>query len=235
MRSRQASCRTAPTATGSRRRPVLPAARGSGGRVPAYEKDPANHIALRPCPSLSALPPETADRAFDAPRALSRCAEGAADGTAVHGDTVELTGRHRADRATDRQLPPTLRDFTARRVRPDHRLDQALGARDTVGNIGDRSRVELLGRPLVPIEGPRLRNHFRGWSVHAYDDACDDASGRAGRLSPRTPGGSRAYACPQTAPLTDPDGLAALSGSVFIPKEESAPGESGGRVYWREL
>ncbi|MFG2956988.1 hypothetical protein ACGF5O_25090 [Streptomyces sp. NPDC048291] len=208
--------------------PRGPRQRWTGLRLRKGSGQPHSATAL---PKPFVLPPETADRAFDAPRAQSRWAEGTADGTAVHGDTVELTGRHRTDRAVDRQLPSTLRDFTVRRVRPDHRLDQALGARDTVGNIGDRSRVELLGCPLVLIEGPRLRNHFRGWSVHAYDDA----SGRAGRLGPRAPGGSRAYAGPQTARLTDPDGRAALLGSVFIPKEECVPGESGGLVYWREL
>ncbi|MFF7475617.1 hypothetical protein [Streptomyces sp. NPDC008092] len=204
---------------------------GTGGWVLAYEKDPANHIALRHYPSLFALLTGTADRAFDAPRTLSRCAEGTPDITAVHGDTVELTGHYRADCATDRQLRATLRDFTVWRARPDHRLDQALLAWGTAGNIGDRARVELLGRPLVLIEGQRLRNDFGTWSTYAYDPA----SGRADRLSPRTPGGSRAFANPSAALITDPDGRPALLVSVFIPKEESAPGESGELVYWREL
>ncbi|MEU0964481.1 hypothetical protein ABZ357_03210 [Streptomyces sp. NPDC005917] len=204
---------------------------GTGGWVLAYEKDPANHIALRHYPGLTALLTGTADRAFDAPRSLSPCAEGTPDITAVHGDVVELTGHYRADCATDRQLRATLRYFTVWRARPDQRLDMALLAWGTAGNIGDRSRIELLGRPVVLIEGQRLRDDFGSWSTYAYDPA----SGRADRLSLRTPGGSRAFANPSATLLTDPDGRPALLVSVFIPKEESAPGESGELVYWREL
>ncbi|MEU9342147.1 hypothetical protein AB0D74_13135 [Streptomyces sp. NPDC048278] len=165
------------------------------------------------------------------PRALSRCAEGTPDGTAVRGGTVEPTGRHRAGRATGRQLPVTPRDFTVGRVRPDDRPDQALRVRGTAGNDGDRSHGELPGRPLVLIGGRRLRNHLRSRSVHAYDAS----AGRAGRLSPPAPGGSRAPAGPPAALPTDPDGRAAVLVSVFIPKEESAPGASGALVHWREL
>ncbi|MGW2959681.1 hypothetical protein ACWDGI_14485 [Streptomyces sp. NPDC001220] len=204
---------------------------GTGGWDLAYEKDPANHIALRHYPSLAALLTGAADRAFDAPRTLSRCAEGTPDITAVHGDTVELTGHYRADCATDRQLRATLRDFTVWRARADQRLDLALLAWGTAGNIGDRSRIELMGRPLVLIEGQRLRDDFGSWSIYAYDPA----SGRADRIRLRTPGGSRAFANPSATLLTDPDGRPALLVSVFIPKEESAPGESGELVDWREL
>ncbi|MFE2065629.1 hypothetical protein ACFXDH_25100 [Streptomyces sp. NPDC059467] len=49
------------------------------------------------------------------------------------------------------------------------------------------------------------------------------------------PGGSRAVAVPPAALLVGPDGRPALLVSVFIPKGESAPGESGTLVQWREL
>ncbi|MGW3129313.1 hypothetical protein [Streptomyces sp. NPDC001123] len=88
-----------------------------------------------------------------------------------------------------------------------------------------------MGRPLVLIEGQRLRNDFGSWSTYAYDPA----SGRADRLSPRTPGGSRAFADPLAALITDPGGRPALLVSVFVPEEEAAPGESGELGYWREL
>ena len=127
--------------------------------------------------------------------------------------------------------PPALRDFTVRGARPDHRPDQALLAWGTAGNIGDRSRIELLGRPLVLIEGRCLRNDFGSSSVHAYGPAF----GRADRLSPRTPGGSRAFAGPSAVLLTDSGGRPAFLVSVFIPKEESAPAASGELGYWREL
>ncbi|MEV6761965.1 hypothetical protein AB0N16_15220 [Streptomyces sp. NPDC051105] len=155
----------------------------------AYEKDPANHIALRHHPSLTALLTGAADRAFDAPRTRSRCAEGTPDITAVHGDTEELTGHYRADCATDRQPRATLLDFTVWRAHADQRPDLALPAWGTAGNIGDRSRIELMGHPLVLIKGQRLRD-FGSWSAYVYDPA----SGRADRLHLRTPGGSGALA-----------------------------------------
>ncbi|MEU1166677.1 hypothetical protein ABZ372_42525, partial [Streptomyces sp. NPDC005921] len=162
-------------------------------------------------------------------------AAGRAARTAVQLGGVRGRGRFRgragAGCATDRQLRATLWDFTHWQARPDHRLDQALLAWGTAGNIGDRSRIALMGRPLVLIEGQCLRNDFGSWSTYAYDPV----SGRADRVGLRTPGGSGAFANPSAALITDPDGRPALLVSVFIPKEESAPGESGERVYWREL
>ncbi|MEU9383004.1 hypothetical protein AB0D38_19355 [Streptomyces sp. NPDC048279] len=142
---------------------------GTAGRVLAYERDPANHIAPRHYPSLAALPAGAADHAFDAARTLSRRAEGTPDITAVHGDSVEPTGHYRAGCDIDRQLHATLRDFTVWRARADQRLDLALVAWGTAGNIGDRSRIELLGRPLVLAEGRRLRDDFGSRPVYAYD------------------------------------------------------------------
>jgi hypothetical protein len=207
------------------------AADGTGGYVLAYEKDPANHIALRSYPSLAALLAGNIAQAFDAPHTLSRCAEGTPDLTAVHGDTVELTGHYRANCDTDRQLRATLTDFTTWHATPDHRLDQAIQAWGTGGNIGDRASIELYGRGLVLIEGQRWSNDFGSWRTYAYDPV----TGRADRLTIRTPGGSRAFANPSATLLTDPDGHPALLVSLFVPKEESGPGESGELIYWREL
>ncbi|MDH6216980.1 hypothetical protein [Streptomyces pseudovenezuelae] len=204
---------------------------GSGGYVLGYEKDPANHIALHHYPDLAALLAGNADRAFDAPRTLSRCAEGTPDLTSVHGDTVELTGHYRAGCDTDRQLRAVLTDFTHWRARPDHRLDRALLTWGTGGNIGDRSGIELNGGSLVLIEGQRWRGDFGSWRTYAYDPV----TGRADRLAIRTPGGSRAFANPSAALITAPNGRPALLVSLFVPKEGAAPGESGELIYWREL
>ncbi|MFD8817230.1 hypothetical protein ACFV23_38500 [Streptomyces sp. NPDC059627] len=153
-----------------------------GSRVLAYGKDPANHIALRPCPSLAALPAGTADRAFDAPP-LSRRAEGVPDLTAAYGDTVEPTGRHAAERSVGRRLRAALRDFAVRRARLNHHIDQALRASGTAGNIGARPRIELMGCPLVLTEGARPRNDVGSRSAYACHPCL--------RPSLRNPGGSR--------------------------------------------
>ncbi|WP_369256897.1 hypothetical protein [Streptomyces sp. R35] len=207
------------------------AADDTGGYVLAYEKDPDNHIAVRGYADLAALLAGKAARAYDAPRTLSRCAEGTPDITSVHDGTVELTGHYRAECDTDRQLRATLTDFTTWQAEPDRRLDRALESWGTGGNIGDRSLLRLGGRKLVLIEGQRWRKDFGSWRTYAYDPA----TGRADRLTLRTHGGSRAFANPSATLLTDPDGHPALLVSLFVPREGAAPGESGQLVYWREL
>lgn len=63
----------------------------------------------------------------------------------------------------------------------------------------------------------------------------DPTAGRADRLTIRTHGGSRAFAGPFVTPLIDPEGHPAPLVSLFVPREGSAPRESGQLVYWREL
>lgn len=204
---------------------------GRGGYVLAYEKDPDNHIAVRGYPGLNALLAGEADHAYDAFRTLSRCAEGTPDVTAVHGGTVELTGHYQESCGIDRQLRATLRDFMTWHVEADGRLDRAVAAWGTAGNIGDRTRIELGGEPLVLIEGQRLRDDFGSWRTYAYDPV----TGRADRVTPRTHGGSTSLANPSAALVNAPDGRPALVVSLFVPREGAAKGEAGQLLYWREL
>lgn len=207
------------------------AADGLGGYVLAYEKDPKNHIAVRAYEDEAALLDGRQARAFDAPRTLSRCAEGTPSITAVHGDTIELTGHYRADCDTDRQLRATLTGFRHWRAAPDRRFDRALQAWGNGGNLGDRAPVELDGQRMLFVEGQRWRGDFGSWRTYAYDSV----SGRADRLDISTHGGSRAFANPSATLLTDPRGRPALLVSLFIPGEGAAPGEAGQLVYWRKL
>ncbi|WP_369245357.1 hypothetical protein [Streptomyces sp. R41] len=169
--------------------------------------------------------------AYDAPRTLSRCAEGTPDITSAHDGTVELTGHYRAECDMDRQLRSAFRDFTTGLAEPGRRLDRALESWGTGGNIGDSSLPELGGRSLVLIEGQRWRDDFGSRRAYAYDPV----TGRADRLTPCTHGGSWASANPSATLLIDPDGHPALLVSLFVPREGAAPGESGQLVYWREL
>ncbi|MFG2499000.1 hypothetical protein ACGFSB_12425 [Streptomyces sp. NPDC048441] len=207
------------------------AADGRGGYVLAYEKDPKNHIAVRAYADEAALLDGRAEQAFDAPRTLSRCAEGTPSITAVRGNTIELTGHYRADCDTDRQLRATLTGFRVWHAEPDRRLDRALQTWGNSGNLGDRAPVELDGRRMLFVEGQRWRGDFGSWRTYAYDPV----SGRADRLAISTHGGSRAFANPSATLLTDPQGRPALLVSLFIPGEGAAPGEAGQLVYWHKL
>lgn len=204
---------------------------GLGGYVLAYEKDPKNHIAVRAYEDEAALLDGRQARAFDAPRTLSRCAEGTPSITAVRGDTIELTGHYRADCDTDRQLRATLTGFRHWHAAPDRRFDRALQAWGNGGNLGDRAPVELDGQRMLFVEGQRWRGDFGSWRTYAYDSV----SGRADRLDISTHGGSRAFANPSATLLTDPRGRPALLVSLFIPGEGAAPGEAGQLVYWHKL
>lgn len=204
---------------------------GRGGYVLAYEKDPRNHIAVRAYAGPAALLDGRADRAFDAPLTLSRCAEGTPSITAVRGATIRLTGHYRAGCDTDRQLRATLTGFRHWHAEPDRRLDRAVRTWGNGGNIGDRAPVELGGQRVVLVEGQGRRGDFGSWGTYAYDPI----SGRADRLHIRTHGGSRAFANPSATLLTDPRGRPALLVSLFVPSEGSAPGEAGQLLYWHRL
>ncbi|WP_093608632.1 hypothetical protein [Streptomyces indicus] len=203
----------------------------SGGWVLAFERDPRNHIAVRGYASLDALLTGNADRSFDAPRTLSRCAEGTPAITAIRGTTIELTGHYRSGCDVDRQLRATLKDFTTWHAEPDLALDTALRSWGSGGNIGDRSPVMLDGRDLVVIEGQRLRDDFASWRTYVYDPA----RRRADLLTVRTHGGSTAVANPSVSLLTAPDGAPSLLVSAFIPQEGAADGEAGQLLFWRSL
>jgi len=206
-------------------------AEGSGDWVLAYEKDPDNHLELRSYPGLAALLAGRRERAFDAPRTLSRCAEGTPNIASAHGTTVELTGHYRAHCDTDRQLTAVLHGFRAWRTRPDQRLDHAVRACGPRGNIGDRTFLRLAGQDLVLIEGQLRPDDFGSWRLYGYDPRL----GRAEPVALRTHRGSHAFANPSVTTITAPDGRRALLVSVFVPREGAAPGEAGELIYWRDL
>ncbi|EGG45844.1 MULTISPECIES: hypothetical protein [Streptomyces] len=212
--------------------PSLAATEDSGGDwVLAYEKDPDNHLELRSYPGLTALLTGRPERSFDAPRTLSRCAEGTPDITAARGGTVELTGHYRDRCDTDRQLTAVLHGFRAWRTHPDQRLDHAVRACGPRGNIGDRTSLRLAGHDLVLIEGQLRPDDFGSWRLYGYDPRL----GRAEPVAVRTHRGSHALANPSATTITAPDGRRALLVSVFVPREGAAAGEAGELLYWRNL
>ncbi|MER6464981.1 hypothetical protein ACWC4D_28740 [Streptomyces sp. NPDC001288] len=92
-----------------------------------------------------------------------------------------------------------------------------------MGNIGGRSRIEPIGRPLVPIEGQRLRDDFGSWSPRAHDTVPAGPTG-----TPRPRPCATALADRSAAALTGP--ARPLAG-VFVPGAETVP---GARRHWRE-
>lgn len=65
--------------------------------------------------------------------------------------------------------------------------------------------------------------------------ARDPGTGRAGPRAVRAPAGGRARPDHRTAPAPGPDRPWALLVSGFVPKEESASGESGELIHGPEM
>lgn len=81
------------------------------------------------------------------------------------------------------------------------------------------------------IEGQWWRRDFGTRRTYAFGPV----TVRAGRRTVRSPKGSRVAADPPARPLTAPDRRPAPLVSLFVPKEEPAPGRCGELIYWREL
>ncbi len=158
--------------------------RAAGGGGLAYEKDPANHIALRHCPNLAGPPSVTADRSFGAPRSRPAWEDGTPDVTAVQGDAAERTGplpsrlRHRPP--TRRRLKGLRRPVAPPRINARTRCS---GPGAPPGTSAAARALKPLGGRLALIGGRRLRSDSGSRPARAHDPV----SGRAGGLHPWTP------------------------------------------------
>ncbi|MFJ9563154.1 hypothetical protein ACIRQQ_24300 [Streptomyces fuscichromogenes] len=94
-----------------------------------------------------------------------------------------------------------------------------------MADTGARPCAELLGRPLVLIEDRRPRSGLGSRSADTRALASGRVSAAAAAAGP-PPARGRAD---QRA-----DGRPALLVSVFVPKGDSVPGESGEPAHWRE-
>jgi hypothetical protein len=205
---------------------------GCGGTGPG-----GNCLGFRHYASTAALLAGTADRSFQAPRTLSRCAEGTPDIRSVRlrpdlGHSVIKIGFHYfRDCRVDRQAEGVLRDFSSWSARVDRRSNRVLESFRPGGNIGDRDSARLPGGLFSIHELQFRRQDFGSWRVFLYDHRAR----RARRLRIRTPGGSTAFANPTFTVLRSPRGRPALVITLFLPSEGAARTEGGELVYYREL
>ncbi|MFE9997790.1 hypothetical protein [Streptomyces avermitilis] len=142
------------------RRPAL-AADGKRGSVLAYEKDPDNHIAVRGRAGPDAPSAGRVERGFEVPRTLARGAEGTPDLTSVHDGTQVRSGPYWGGLRLRPPAPAVRRGFRSWRTRPDQRLDRALEAWGTGGDIGDRSPLRLGAGPLARKTGAAPARRLR--------------------------------------------------------------------------
>ncbi|MGW1604014.1 hypothetical protein [Streptomyces eurythermus] len=123
----------------------------------------------------------------------------------------------------------TLTNFSSWTATRQNSVDNAMLHWGVRGNIGDRDDVMFRGFPYGLFEGQYTHGDFGSWRTFLYDYS----TGNADPLRIRTDKGSAAFANPSITVLDTPDGRRAVMVSLFIPSENSAPGEAGQLLYYR--
>jgi hypothetical protein len=216
-----------------------------GGFVLADEKDSGcsgtgpggNCLGIRHYPSGAALRAGTPDRTYQAPRSLSRCAEGTPDisSARIAPDTsraiVRVSFHYFRDCDVDRQAAGVLRDFRTWSAKVDQRTNRRLEAFRPGGNIGDRDIERVRGRSFSLQEVQFRKGDFGSWRVFLMDRK----TGKTWQLRIKTHVGSTAFANPTFTVLRSPRGRPALLVTLFLPSEGAAVTEGGELIYYREL
>lgn len=221
------------------------AATPAGGFVLADEKDSGctgagpggTCLGFRHYPNVPALLAGAADRSFQAPRTLSKCAEGTPNiysmrtRRSIRHSTIKIGFHYFRDCQVDRQAGGVLRDFSSWSALVDRRANALLEASRPAGNIGDRDYARVPGGRFSINEIQLRRNDFTSWRVFLYDRI----AGRAQQLQMKTHGSSTAFANPTFTVLRSPSGRPALVVTLFLPFQSAARGEAGELIYYREL
>ncbi len=215
-------------------------ARLPGGEfVVAFEKDTGctgsgpggNCLGFERYPTLARLLAANPDRAFQAPRTLSKCAEGTPNIYGAAGSAIDVGFHYFRNCDVDRQARGTLSGFTQWSASEQPGLDAPFEAFGPRGNIGDRDSLVFAGLSYNVHEVQFTKGDFGSWRAYLYDWS----TRRAAPLAIRTHGGSTAFANPTATVLTAPSGRLAVLTTLFIPLQGAAKGEAGELVYYREL
>lgn len=194
---------------------------GPGGNCLGFERYPALG------PLLSGVP----DRAFQAPRTLSKCAEGTPNIYGATASALDVGFHYFRSCDVDRQARGTLSGFAHWSATPQPALDAPFEAFGPRGNIGDRDNLAFAGASYNLHEVQFTKGDFGSWRTYLYEWT----TGRASPLAVRTHRGSTAFANPSATVLTAPSGRPAVLTTLFIPVQGAAKGEAGELVYYREL
>jgi hypothetical protein len=213
------------------------AASPDGGFVVAWEQEPDNHLAFGYFRNRGDLLAGRPTRSFQAPRTLSRCAEGTPNiysitlSPDIDHSTIDVGAHYFQDCDRDRQQRGTLTNFRSWRTSAQPRFDDALLHWRVGGNIGDRDESVFRSFRYGLIEGQYTTGDFGSWRCFVYDYQ----TGNADPLTIRTDRGSTAFANPTATLLPGPDGRDAIVVSVFLPHEGAGAGEAGQLIYYRTL
>lgn len=203
------------------------------GYIVAWEQEPNNHLQFAFYPTWTDLQTGNALRNYSVPRSLSPCAEGTPN---IYGqptlNNIDV-GFHFYDNCVvDRQARATLTNFNLwTQVRKQPNVDNAVLHYGVQGNIGDRDALSNFnGFAFTVIEGQYKPHDFGTWRTFIYDPQ----TGNADQVPVITDGGSQAFANPAMT-LTTWRGQNILIITLFVPSEQSAPGEAGELIYYHKL
>ena len=144
---------------------------------------------------------------------------------------IEIGFHYYKDGNVDRQARGTLTNFNAWTAQEESGIDEALLEYGLKGNIGDRDQISFRGKEINIHEGQNKHGDFGSWRLFLWDGA----NGQSVPLEMRTHGGSQAFANPAYTLLPAPGGGQALVVTVFVPSENSAPGEAGELIYYKKI
>ena len=201
---------------------------GDGGFVVAWEQEPANHLRFAYYESWGDLLAGVAAKTLDAPRRLSKCAEGTPNQYSASSHWIDVGFHYFGDCELDRQARGTS-DWTSWSPARQPSLDAALEAHGVMGGIGDRDDVVFEWFPFTLLEGQVVKDDWRTWRVFLIDQ-----TGQAEPLSIRTHAGSLAFTNP-TIELIEIQGREAILVTLFVPQEGAAGTEVGELIYYRLL
>ncbi|UJR25089.1 hypothetical protein I4U23_006450 [Adineta vaga] len=203
------------------------------GYIIAWEQEPNNHIQFSFYSTWLDLQSGISSKNYSVPRTLSRCAEGTPN---IYGQPTLSNidvGFHFYDNCVvDRQARATLKNFNIWvQIRKQPNVDNALLHYGVQGNIGDRDSLsDFDGYAFTTIEGQYKSHDFGTWRTFVFDPQ----TGNADQVSIVTDGGSQAFANP-TFTISTWKGERILIVTLFIPSEQSAPGEAGELIYYHKL
>jgi hypothetical protein len=203
------------------------------GFIVAWEQEPKNHLQFAFYPTWSDLQAGTSQKNFSAPQSLSPCAEGTPniyDQSTLNNIDV---GFHFYDNCiADRQARGSLINFNQwTDVRAQPNVDNAILYYGVKGNIGDRDALSgFKGFAFTIIEGQYTPKDFGTWRVFIFDPQ----TGNADQVPVGTHGKSQAFANPSMT-LAIWKGQPILIVTLFVPSEQSAPGEAGELIYYHKL
>ena len=214
----------------------------NGGFVLANERDSGfyNWIMVRYYASRADLLANRALRSYEIPHTLvpaKQLAEGTPNIYSVTLDpdidhsTIDIGFHYFMKGNVDRQARGTLTNFTSWTSQAETEIDDALLKYDLRGNIGDRDHIIFRDVSINIQEGQYVRLDFGSWRPFLWDWSTKTAR----QLNIRTHGGSKAFANPTLTLLPAPGGGQALAVTLFVPSENSAPGEAGELIYYKTL